>query len=142
LGLKTIEETGAWIELNSLGGAFDFALIPDAYFILEIIAGDGEPSQSLMLKTMNSLKNLNLDSEYQAKTLATFQLEVPRFFHGTNDVGGYASGSGESQLGNLPNVKSWNQGQGSKKNTLERKLPGIRLSLRSLITNQSGGQKS
>jgi len=135
LGMKTIEETGSWIDLNSPGGSFDFALIPDAYFILELAAGDGEASQSAMLKTLNSLRTLNLDSEYQAKTLAAFQLEVPRFFHGTKDVGGFASGVGESQLGNLPTYKIWSQGQGSKKKLLDRKLPNIRASFRNLIIN-------
>jgi hypothetical protein len=135
LGLKSIEETGAWVDMNSPMGALDFSLIPDVYFILDLLAEDGEASQSNMLQTMNRLRTLNLDSEYQAKALAAFQLEVPRFFHGSKDVGGYSSGSGESQLANLPNVKAWNQGQGSKKKLLERKLPGIRQSFRNLINN-------
>lgn len=135
LGLKSIEETGAWIELNSPHGVFDFAMIPDAYFILEILSGDGESNQTQMLKTLNSLKSLNLSSEYQAKTLCAFQLEVPRYLHGSTDVSSYASGVGESQLKLVPTVESWNVGIGSKKKTLERKLPGIRTVLQSLISN-------
>jgi hypothetical protein len=135
LGLKTIEETRSWIEINSPGGAFDFSLIPDVYFILDIVAADGETSQSSMLQTLNRLRTLELTSEYQAKSIAAFLLEVPRFFHGPSESGAYASGAGESQLSKLPNIKSWNQGQGSRKKLLERKLPGIRQSFRTLITN-------
>lgn len=107
LGLKAIEETGAWVAMNSPDGAFDLSLVPDVYFIYELLAGDGEASQSQMLMTMNSLRTLNLDSEYQAKTLASFQLEVPRFLHGPKNVP-LSSVVGDSHLGNLPTVKSWN----------------------------------
>ena len=37
LGLKTIEETAAWVEMNSPNGNFDFSLIPDVYFIYELL---------------------------------------------------------------------------------------------------------
>jgi hypothetical protein len=135
LGLKSLEDTRAWIDINSPGVALDFSLIPDVYFILELLGEEGEITQAMMLQTMNRLKTLNLDSEYQAKVLSSFQLEVPQFFHGCKDVGGYSSKAGESQLGRLPTYKSWNQGPGSKKKLLERKLPNIRQSFRTLILN-------
>lgn len=38
LGLITLEETAAWIEMNSPVGNFDFSLIPDVYFIYELLS--------------------------------------------------------------------------------------------------------
>jgi hypothetical protein len=135
LGLNSIEETGAWTDVNSPGGAFNFSLIPDAWFVLEIVASKGKTIQSQMLEVMNSIRSLNLHSEHLM--LSAFQLEGPPFPHGTEDVllGAFASGVGKSQLGHSPAVESWNQGQGSRKKLLDRKLPGIRTSFQSLITN-------
>ena len=135
LGLKTLAETASWVNINTSGGILPFGLIPDVYFILDIVAADGVTSQSNMLQTLNRLKNLDLDSEYEAKAIAAFLLEVPRFFHGASESGSFASGSGESQLSMLPSFKSWSVGQSSRKKLLERKLPNIRSSFRSLIAN-------
>ena len=134
LGLKTLEETAAWIEMNSPDGNFDFSLIPDVYFIYELLSGEGEASQSQMLKTMKDLKQLNLDSEYQAKTLCSFILEVPRFLHGPKNIP-LSSVVGESHLGNVPSAKAWNRGQGSTQKQIDTKLPAIRTNFRTLIMN-------
>ena len=84
--------------MNSPQGAFDFSLIPDAYFIFDIISAHGETSQTAMLQTLNRLKTLDLNSEYQAEALGAFQLQVPRFFHTPKEFGGYCSGTGESHI--------------------------------------------
>ena len=135
LGLKSLEETKAWIDINSPGVDLDFSLFPDVYFVWELIDEEAEMTQAIMLQTMNRLKNLNLDSEYQAKVLSSFQLEVPRFLHGSTGSSAYAGGAGQSQLSKLPTVKSWNQGPESKKQQLERKLPHIRKAFRTIIVN-------
>jgi hypothetical protein len=135
LGLKSLEETSAWVEIQSQTENLDFSMIPDAYFIFELLAGEeAEETQAQMLQTMNNLKKLGLDSEYQATSLSAFQLEVPRLLHGTKNVGGY-SATGESQLNNVPDVDAWNRGPGSMRKMIDRKLPGIRASFRSVIGN-------
>ena len=139
LGLKSLEETGAWIDIHTAGGPLPFSVIPCCYFILDIVAADGVTSQTQMLQTFNRLKNLGLSSEYEAKAIAAFLLEVPRFFHGPSESGSFASGAGESQLSMVPTFKAWSQGQGSRKKLLERKLPGIRASMRVLIRDTLQG---
>ena len=135
LGLKNLAETVSWININTSGGILPFGLIPDIYFILDIVSADSVTSQSNMLQTLNRLKNLDLDTEYEAKAIAAFLLEVPRFFHGASESGSFASGSGESQLSMLPTYKSWSLGQSSRQKLLARKLQGIRQSFRGLISN-------
>lgn len=136
LGLKSLAETTAWVALHSQEGDLDFSLVTDAYFIFDLIAGEEEASTTLMLQGMNNRKKLGLGSAYQAGALAAFQLEVPRLFHGTSNVGSFASGSGDSQLKNLPNVDKWSLGPGSMKKLIERKLSSIRTSFRQTIENQ------
>ena len=59
---------------------------------------------------------------------------MPRLLHGAKNVSGY-SATGESQLKNLPTVEKWNHGPGSLRKMIDRKLPGIRSSFRSVIGN-------
>ena len=133
LGFKTIEETRAWVEMNSPYGYFDFSLAPDVYFVYELLlSSEGEASQAQMLKTMNSLKILNLDSEYQAKTLWSFILEVPQFLHSPKNVP-LSSVVGDFHLGNVPTAKSWNRGQGSMQKQIDTNLSRICTNFRMLI---------
>ena len=119
LGLKTIKETAAWVEMNSPDGNFDFSLIPDVYFIYELLSGEGEASQTQMSKTMKDLKQLNPGSEYQANMLCLFILEVPWVLQGPKNVP-LSSIVGESHIGNVPTAKLWERGQGSMQKQIDK----------------------
>jgi hypothetical protein len=135
LGLKSLEETHAWVELQSQDVDLDFSLIPDAYIIFELLTGEEvDANQSQMLQSMNNLKSLAWILSIKRRH---FRLSSWKFLDCSMEprmwAGMVARGNRSSRI--YRHVDKWNLGPSSMRKLIDRKLPGIRASFRSVIGN-------
>lgn len=86
IGVSSIEELGPLIEKNFNERVF--GLIMDPYLLLHLIVGK-DSNQKSLLDAMKRRKDLNINTEADAKALAALLHEVPEMMHSctADDVG-------------------------------------------------------
>jgi hypothetical protein len=82
LGLRSLEETAAWVESHF--SSRSYGLIFDVYLLFDLLAEDGGATTTKDFMTeMKRRDELDIATESEGQALTAFLTEVPRLFHTT-----------------------------------------------------------
>jgi hypothetical protein len=135
LGLRSLDETAAWIETNFSKRAY--GLIFDAYLLFDLIADEGAVTQKDLMTEMKCREELDIATDAEGQALTAFLCEVPRLFHSTTGTVALIADNA-SHLSKVPTHKSWANGTGGLKKTIEKKLSRLKSSLREVLGIELG----
>jgi hypothetical protein len=135
LGLRSLEETAAWVENHF--SSRSYGLIFDVYLLFDLLAEDGGATTTKDFMTeMKRRDELDIATESEGQALTAFLTEVPRLFHTTTGTVGLADNA--SHFSKVPTYKAWANSTSGLKKHIEKKLSSLKMSLRSLIAAEFG----
>jgi hypothetical protein len=126
LGLRSLEETAAWVENHFPKRVY--GLIFDVYLLFDLIADEGAMTQKDLMTEMKRREELDIATEAEGQALTAFLCEVPRLFHSATGTLTLIADNA-SHLFKVPTHKAWANGTGGLKNTIEKKLSRLKSSL-------------
>jgi hypothetical protein len=135
LGLRSLEETAAWVESHFPKRAY--GLIFDVYLLFDLIADEGAVTQKDLMTEMKRREELDIATEAEGQALTAFLCEVPRLFHSTSGTLALLADNA-SHLSKVPTHKAWANGTGGLKKTIEKKLSRLKSSLREVLGIELG----
>jgi hypothetical protein len=135
LGLRSVEETAAWVETNFSKRAY--GLIFDVYLLLDLVSDEGVRTQKDMMTEMKRREELDIATEAEGQALTAFLCEVPRIFHTTTGTLALLA-ENASHFSKVPNFKAWSDQSGGLKKAIEKKLARLKTSLREVIASEFG----
>jgi hypothetical protein len=135
LGLRSLEETAAWVESDFPKRAY--GLIFDVYLLFDLIANEGAVTQKDLMTEMKRREELDIATEAEGQALIAFLCEVPRLFHSSSGTLVLLADNA-SHLSKVPTHNAWANGTGGLKKTIEKNLYRLKSSLREVLGIELG----